>query len=79
MPQAWQPPDFCCSCLSRGNFCREQVTKDGMSCVFDVAHNHMDEILELCENEDWFERCTELPPLKVGVMGALGGKGVCIE
>lgn len=32
----------------------------------------MDEVLEVCEKEDWFEICTELPPLKVGVVKALG-------
>ncbi|CAM9259489.1 unnamed protein product [Ascophyllum nodosum] len=41
-----------------------QMAEDGMSCVFDVAEDHMDEVREVCEAEDWIEVCTELPPLK---------------
>ena len=49
-----------------------------MSCVFDVAEDHMDEVREVCEAEDWIEVCTELPPLKVGHVG-FGERAVCLE
>lgn len=48
-----------------------------MACVFDVPEEHMEGVKHVCENEDWLDICTELPPLKVITSATSSGRALC--
>lgn len=45
----------------------EQLSEDGLACVFDVPEEYMEAVRQVCDMEDWLDICTELPTLKVSI------------